>query len=323
MEPTMELTEANLRCLNPNDIQTEVPETSVWHVTVSARGSWHTESVSDPDLQYLRDPVQRLRRYKFSVVNSIWRLVDQGPEGEAVFLKDELRLSRRDHFDVVMKDGTRATNDINFWKAKLQHFDEQWCRIDAKKQQGKAQQGKAPISNMYGPAADRIMAWIPEPPELTTNERIPNQESVSTQVKRTPSQAPGQVQRPEPQPILRGRKRALHDTAEANVPASKNLKLDCPLQRRRATMNRELRLLSTESTTLKNSRNAAAKASRRGARSIKEAANRQGPKRPPQPQRSPRTTVRDGRKEPELRRSVRIAAQEGRISRDTARIRPG
>lgn len=322
----MELTEVNLRCLHPNDIQTEAPQTSVWHVTVSARGSWHTDSVSDPDLQWLRDPVQRLRRYKFSVVNSIWRLVDQGPEGEAVFLQDELRLSRRDRFDVVMKDGTQATNDINFWKAKLQHFDEQWCRIDAKKRQGKEQQGKMPISNMCGPVADWIMAWIPEPPELAADDRIPNRESVSTPDKRTPSQAPGQVQRPELQPVRRGKKRALHDTAEPNLLASKKPKLDYPLQRPGATMNRELRLLSTESTALKNSHNAAEKAGRRGTRSIKEAVNRQGQKQPPQPRRSPRIAARDGRKDQaasELRRSVRIAAQEGRISRDMARIRPG
>ncbi|KAH6881142.1 hypothetical protein B0T10DRAFT_141220 [Thelonectria olida] len=189
----MALTAANLQCLHSDEIQRTF-QASPSQVTTSTK-TWHSDTDSDPTFQ---DPTHRLRRYKSTVAAGMRSLYYQGPEGIAVLRHDELLF--RGWHDPVMKNGTRLPEDIEFWKAKELHFTKEWARIEAKKNTG-----KKPVSTMYGPTADRINAWIPDPKPAVDD----------------------QVQLPEHQRTLRSgisRKRGQQDASDVNMPPPKRRK---------------------------------------------------------------------------------------------------
>ncbi|KAK7429710.1 hypothetical protein QQZ08_003736 [Neonectria magnoliae] len=196
----MALTEANLRALQPNDVQ-RGHQLSLSQFAASSITWYSGDSDFDP---IVRDPGQR-------------------PEGRAVLHGDELLFRGVD--EPVVKDGTPPPEDVEFWKAKDRHFTAQYHRITAKKDQG-----TMPASNLFGPyVMDRTQAWIPAPPEAAAYCQSQDRDGAFTLDAQTPSQAADQVERPEQQPAPTGerpRKRSRHDTPEANTPPSKMLKPD-------------------------------------------------------------------------------------------------
>ncbi|KAM3508319.1 hypothetical protein MY11210_006788 [Beauveria gryllotalpidicola] len=90
--------------------------------------TFNSETASDP---MWREPVERLRWWKYRVALAMSVLREQGKEGMDVIKRQELRARGR-FTDLLMDDGSQLPDDLSFWKARHDYFAQAWRQIQAK-----------------------------------------------------------------------------------------------------------------------------------------------------------------------------------------------
>ncbi len=115
--------------------------------------TFSSETASDPSWH---DPVQRLRRWKYRVAHGMSILRQLGQEGMDVIKQQELRARGR-YTDLLMNDGSPLPDDLGFWKARYDFFEQEWRQIQAKKPGGLNS-----IRDSVNPRLDWIQNWVSE-----------------------------------------------------------------------------------------------------------------------------------------------------------------
>lgn len=212
----MELTEANLQRLQPNQNQ-------IGPAASFSQSSEVTPTYSITDLP---------RPYKFMVAGEIIHLRRYPPEGAEAIKKSGLCL--RSLIEPMMKDGSATPDDPEFWKAKWEYLIN--TRLGILDRMGIKH--STHHDELLDPASERINAWIPPPADDPADDYISTEDATPPARKDRLYIGPGKEQRQKQyqdqeeqlhHQLGRTRKRERHDTLEAHAPVSKKRKLaDCP-----------------------------------------------------------------------------------------------